>query len=121
MDESVDNRRDVLYEGQIVRLHRTPQFDKWLRALRDRSARSRIIDRLDRLAFGHAGDAKSVGDGVFELRFAFGPGYRIYYMRNGDKLILLLMGGDKDGQARDIAQAKTLAKKIENGFEDTSL
>ena len=89
--------------------------------MRDRSARSRIIDRLDRLAFGHAGDAKSVGDGVFELRFAFGPGYRIYYMWKGDKLISLLMGGDKDSQARDIAQAKTLAKDVEDGLEDTAL
>ena len=121
MDESVDNPRNVLHEGQIVRLHRTPQFDKWLRALRDRSARSRIIDRLDRLAFGHAGDAKSVGDGVFELRFSFGPGYRIYFMWKGDRLVLLLMRGDKDSQARDIAQAKMLATEVEDGFEDTSL
>ena len=121
MDDPVDNPPPVLYEGQIVPFQRTPQFDKWLRTLRDRLARSRIVDRLDRLAFGNVGDAKSVGDGVFELRFAYGPGYRLYYMWKGDKLILLLLGGDKDSQARDIAQAKTLAKEIEDGFEDTSL
>lgn len=121
MDRPIDNPKSVLYEGQIVQLHRTPQFDKWLRALRDRSARSRIIDRLNRLAFGHAGDTKAVGDCVFELRFAFGPGYRIYYMWKGDRLILLLLGGDKDSQARDIAHAKMLAKEVDDGFEDTPL
>ncbi|WOF44257.1 type II toxin-antitoxin system RelE/ParE family toxin [Sphingopyxis indica] len=121
MEEPIDNPLPVLYERQAIQFQRTPQFDKWLRTLRDRLARSRIVDRLDRLAFGHVGDAKSVGGGVFELRFAFGPGYRLYYMWKGDKLILLLLGGDKDSQVRDIARAKTLAKEIEDGIEDTSL
>ncbi len=120
MDEPVDNPPPVPYKGQIVQFRQTPQFDKWLRTLRDRLARSRIIDSLDRLAFGHAGDAKSVGDGVFELRFAFGPGYRLYYMWKGDKLILLLFGGDKDSQARDIAQAKMLAKEMDDDLENAS-
>lgn len=121
MDEPIDNPPPVLHKGQAVQFRRTPQFDKWLRTLRDRLARSRIVDRLDRLAFGHVGDAKSVGDGVFELRLAFGPGYRIYYMWKGDRLILLLLGGDKGSQARDVAQAKILAKEADDGFEDTPL
>ncbi|WP_260580459.1 type II toxin-antitoxin system RelE/ParE family toxin [Sphingopyxis sp. PET50] len=76
MDEPIDNPPPVLYEGQAIQIVRTTQFDKWLLTLRDRLAKSRIVDRLDRLAFGHVGDAKSVGDGIYELRFAFGPGYR---------------------------------------------
>lgn len=120
MDEPIDNPATVLYEGQCIEIQRTQQFDKWLRALRDRLARSRIVDRLDRLASGHMGDTKSVGEGVYELRFAFGPGYRIYYMWRGDKLVLLLSGGDKDSQVRDIAQAKALAKEIGDDIEDST-
>ncbi len=121
MVEPVDDPTHVPYEGQVFQVYRTPRFDKWLRTLRNRLARSRILDRLDRIAFGHVGDAKPVGGGVFELRFAFGPGYRIYYMCKGDKLIFLLLGGDKDSQARDIAQAKTLAKEVDDGIEDAPL
>lgn len=111
----------VPYKGQTIEIRRTPQFDKWLRALRDRLARSRIADRIDRLASGHMGDTKPVGDGVYELRFTFGPGYRLYYMWQGDKLVLLLSGGDKDSQARDITQAKALAREANNGIEDITL
>lgn len=121
MDEPIDNPPSVLYKGQPIRIRQTPQFDKWLRTLRDRSAKSRIVDRLKKLALGHLGDSKSVGDDVHELRFAFGPGYRIYYMWRGDRLVLLLSGGDKDSQARDIAKAKTLAKEAKDGTENTPL
>lgn len=121
MDEPIDNPPPVLYEGHAVQIRQTPQFDKWLRTLRDRLARSRIVDRLKKLALGHAGDTKFIGDDVYELRFAFGPGYRIYYMWQGDRLVLLLSGGDKDSQTRDIVKAKALAKEANDGTENTPL
>ena len=70
-----------------------------------------IASRLDRLAFGHAGDAKPVGAGISELRIDYGPGYRIYYQRRGSVLIVLLCGGDKSTQQKDIRTAKRLAKE----------
>lgn len=84
-------------------------FSAWIEALKDNVARVRIAHRLRRLGEGHAGDSKAVGDGVFELRLHFGPGYRIYFLRRGDTLIVLLCGGDKSTQSRDIARAKQMA------------
>ncbi len=121
MGEPIDKLPTVLYEGHVFEIQRTPQFDKWLRALRDRHARLRIVDRLERLSFGHAGDTKPVGGDLHELRIAFGPGYRIYYMWKGNKLILLLSGGDKDSQTRDIAKAKALAREADDGIENITL
>ena len=72
-----------------------------------------IAKRIDRIAQGNFGDAKSVGDGVGELRFDFGPGYRIYYARRGNVVVILLCGSGKDKQARDIERAKTMAREIE--------
>lgn len=95
----------------------TENFRNWLLGLRDRKARLRIDDRLRRLAGGNVGDTRSVGDGVQELRLHFGPGYRVYYMWRGDVLILLLSGGDKSTQSRDIAEAKRMAKEAEDGLE----
>lgn len=95
----------------------TEDFRDWLVGLRDRKARFRIDDRLKRFASGNVGDTKSIGDGVQELRLHFGPGYRIYYMWRDSVLIILLSGGDKSTQARDIARAKALAKEAENGIE----
>ena len=112
---------NVSYKGQVIEVRRTRQFDKWLRALRDRRSLLRIADRLRRFASGHAGDTKPVGDSVYELRLAFGPGYRIYYMWRDSTLVLLLIGGDKDSQARDIAKAKELAREADNGIEDEAL
>ena len=74
--------------------------------------RARIAKRLDRLADGNFGDAKSVGDGVSELRFAFGPGYRVYYTVRGQVVVILLCGGDKHTQRRDIDRAVALAKEV---------
>jgi putative addiction module killer protein len=92
-----------------------------LRGLWDRKARLRIDDRLKRLAGGNFGDTKPVGDGVQELRMKFGPGYRVYYIWLGKILILLLNGGDKDSQVRDILRAKIMAKEAEDGIEDDTL
>lgn len=95
----------------MVTVLSTPEFDRWVRRLKDRRSRLRIIDRLDRLAHGHAGDAKSVGRGVYELRFTFGPGYRVYYAQRGSTVLLLLCGGDKSTQQNDIETARVLASQ----------
>jgi putative addiction module killer protein len=107
-------------EFEVV-IYQTGQFRDWLNELRDRKARLKIDDRLKRLASGNAGDTKSVGNGVQELRLTFGPGYRVYYIWRGDVLIILLNGGDKGSQARDIAKAKQLAKDTDNGIEGLSV
>lgn len=103
--------------GDRVAIAQTLVFRDWLDGLRDRMARVRIDDRLKRLATGHEGDTKPLGDGVRELRLHFGPGYRVYYMWQGRVLIILLNGGDKGTQKRDIANAKRLAKEAKNGIE----
>lgn len=93
----------------MIDLIRSTTFDHWLSGLHDRQARSRILVRLDRLALGNPGDVKPVGDGVSEMRVDYGPGYRVYFVRRGEIVIILLCGGDKSTQTRDIAQAKRLA------------
>ena len=94
----------------MVEMVRSSTFDRWLGGLKDRRAVGRIAARLDRLALGNPGDVKPVGGGVSEMRIDYGPGYRVYFMRRGDVLIVLLCGGDKSSQPRDIERAKTLAK-----------
>ena len=96
----------------MIEVLRTAEFIDWLTALRDVQARARIAKRIDRIAQGNFGDAKSVGDGVSELRFTFGPGYRVYYTRRGDVVVILLCGGDKGSQERDIERAKAMAKEV---------
>jgi len=81
-------------------------FGQWFESLQDRQAQVRIDARLARLRAGNTGDCKSVGDGVYELRIDYGPGYRVYFGRAGKTLILLLLGGDKTTQPRDIERAK---------------
>jgi putative addiction module killer protein len=91
---------------------RTPAFVTWLDKLRDRRARAVIAQRITRLAAGQIGDFKAVGECVNELRIDHGPGYRVYFVRSGQTVIVLLCGGDKSSQTRDIARAKALAKDI---------
>lgn len=81
--------------------------------MRDATGRARVAVRIDRLVDGNFGDHKSVGDGGSELRITFGPGYRVYYTTRGDVVVILLCGGDKGSQARDIAKAKEMAKEVE--------
>lgn len=90
------------------------EFDQWLRGLRDVSTRARLLKRLKKVEMGLLGDMKPVGDGVFELREDFGPGWRMYYTQRGPVLILMLGGGNKSTQDADIEAAKALAKTIED-------
>ncbi|KQP07696.1 addiction module antitoxin RelB [Methylobacterium sp. Leaf99] len=96
----------------MVDVRRTPEFDQWLRHLRDIRAKARIALRIDRLMLGNPGDVRPVGEGVSELRIDVGPGYRVYFVRRGDLWIMLLCGGDKGGQERDIRRAKALASTV---------
>jgi putative addiction module killer protein len=96
----------------VFELRETLVFSAWLDNLRDERAKARIVDRLVRLAAGHYGDAAPVGEGVTELRIHHGPGYRVYTARQGRAVVVLLCGGDKDTQQRDIARAHELAKEL---------
>ncbi len=93
----------------MLELKQTETFRKWRSGLKDERARALIASRLDRLAWGHAGDAEPVGDGVSELRIHHGPGYRVYFTRRGQQIVVLLCGGDKGSQQRDVSLAKRLA------------
>jgi putative addiction module killer protein len=88
-------------------------FSRWLRGLADSRAKARIAARIDRLAQGNLGDVAAVGDGVSELRIHYGPGYRVYFVARGKAVMILLCGGDKSSQARDIKTAKQLARDLE--------
>lgn len=96
----------------MIEVRQTATFAIWIRELRDTSARARILTRIRRLELGNPGDVKPVGQGVSELRIAYGPGYRIYFIRHGQEIVVLLCGGDKSSQSRDIAMAKQMAKEF---------
>jgi len=93
-------------------VRKTPQFQKWFDNLKDATAYARIETRLFRLALGLPGDVKPVGKGVSELRIDYGPGYRIYFTKHGNTLIIILAGGDKSTQAKDIQTAIKLANTL---------
>lgn len=97
----------------MLEIQRTERFDKWLKGLADRMGKALISDRIERLAQGHMGDAKVVGNGVTELRVHVGPGYRVYITQRGATLIVLLCGGEKRSQVRDIERAIAMARKLE--------
>lgn len=97
----------------MTEIRETEVFSAWLRALRDHQAKARIAARIRRLAFGNPGDVRPVGKGVSELRIDYGPGYRVYYIQRGEVLIILLCGGDKNTQDRDIATATRLVEEVE--------
>ena len=91
---------------------KTEAFSTWIDGLRDIGARARIQARLERLAFGNPGDVKPVGEGISEMRIDYGPGYRVYYKRQGQDLVILLAGGDKSSQSKDIMKALQLARNL---------
>jgi len=101
----------------MIEFKQTDTFRKWRIRLKDERIRALIASRLDRLAFGNAGDVRPVGQGISELRIDYGPGYRIYFMKRGNTIIILLCGGDKGTQTKDIQTAKRLASewREENG------
>jgi putative addiction module killer protein len=96
-----------------MQIRRTKAYTDWFGKLKDASVRTRIAARVDRLEEGNPGDSRSVGSGIIELKINFGPGYRVYYTQRGDTLILLLCGGDKSTQDKDIARAKLLLAQYE--------
>ena len=96
----------------MIEIRKTENFAKWLDELHDIRARARILVRIERLAAGNPGDVKAVGEGVSELRIDYGPGYRVYYKRQGQKVVILLAGGDKRTQAKDIKTALRLAQNL---------
>ncbi|WP_255353993.1 type II toxin-antitoxin system RelE/ParE family toxin [Brevundimonas sp. Leaf363] len=108
-------------DNLILELRYTDAFLRWRRSLRDRQAIARITTRLDRLENGLWGDAKSVGGGVTELRLHFGPGYRLYATQRGNRIVILLCGGDKSSQSRDIADAQRMAGELDDGDQNLRL
>jgi putative addiction module killer protein len=96
----------------MVEIRKTDVFVKWLDGLRDTQARSRVLVRIERLTTGNPGDVKPVGEGVSELRIDYGPGYRVYFVKQGQTMIVLLAGGDKSTQATDIRTAIRLARNL---------
>lgn len=96
-----------------MRIVRTREFDQWLKGLGDQRAQAKILVRIDRLALGNPGDVAPVGGGLSELRIHYGPGYRVYFFKRGERIIVLLAGGDKSTQARDIELAKKISEALQ--------
>ena len=96
----------------MVEVRQSAVFAAWLKGLRDERAQARIVIRIRRLEIGNPGDVKAVGEGVFEMRIDYGPGYRVYFLRQGQEIVVLLCGGDKSSQRRDVATAKRMAAEI---------
>lgn len=96
----------------MLEIRQTDEFARWFLDLRDRTAKARIDIRIRRLSLGNPGDVRAVGEGVSELRLDYGPGYRVYFVQQGPVLIVLLAGGDKSTQEKDIRLAKLLAKEL---------
>ena len=100
------------YIAAMIEVRKTEHFAKWIDSLQDIRGRARIQARIERLAMGNPGDVKTVGEGVSEMRIDHGPGYRVYYLRHERSVIILLAGGDKRTQARDIKTALRLARNL---------
>ncbi len=98
------------YDSCMVKILRTAEFDRWLDSLKDRLAKSGVQVRIDRMAKGNAGDVRPVGEGVSEMRIHVGAGYRVYFTRMGMTVVLLLCGGNKSSQNRDIERALEMAQ-----------
>ena len=96
----------------MVEVRQTAEFSDWLRRLKDANAAARIVARVRRMELGNPGDTRSVGNGVMEMRIAYGPGYRVYYASRGAALVVLLCAGDKRTQRQDIKRAQALAESL---------
>ena len=97
----------------MIEVRTTEVFDNWFTSLKDRKAKARIQARIDRVEIGHFGDVLPVGEGISELRIFYGPGYRVYFVKQNSVVVILLSGGDKSSQQADIAKAKKIAKQLE--------
>jgi putative addiction module killer protein len=97
---------------KMFEVQKTEEFDGWLSGLADQKAQAKIASRIERLGLGNPGDVKPVGGGVSEMRVPHGPGYRVYYKQTGKTVVLLLCGGDKSTQEKDIKRAKEIAAKL---------
>lgn len=115
MTKRIDKSSNVLYEGHVFQIRETMEFAKWFDALGDRKASAKIVDRIRRAGDGNFSDVKHAGSGVSELRINYGPGYRVYFSQRGKELVLLLCGGDKSTQDRDIKHAKKLKSGLDSG------
>jgi len=100
------------YNRSVIEIRQTEVYARWFSGLRDRQARARIDVRIRRLSLGNPGDVSPVGEGVCELRIDYGPGYRVYFVPRGQALVILLAGGDKGTQERDIRTALDLARGL---------
>jgi putative addiction module killer protein len=100
------------YYWIVIEIRQTEVYCRWFESLRDRQARARIDVRIRRLSLGNPGDVKPVGEGVSELRIDYGPSYRVYFVQRGQTLVILLVGGDKQTQDRDIKTALELAREL---------
>ena len=96
----------------MIEVLQTEVYERWFRRLRDRRAKARINARIRRLSLGNPGDVRTVGESVSELRIDHGPGYRVYFVQKDQSLVVLLAGGDKSTQKRDIARAHDLARRL---------
>jgi putative addiction module killer protein len=96
----------------MFEVQKTEEFDEWLAGLADQKAKAKIVSRIERLGFGNPGDVKPVGQGVSEMRVPYGPGYRVYFKQTGRTIVLLLCGGDKTTQVKDIKRAKEMAAEL---------
>jgi putative addiction module killer protein len=96
----------------MIDAQKTEEFDDWLSALKDYKAVAKIAARVERLALGNPGDVKPVGEGISEMRIPYGPGYRVYYAQAGKEVVLLLCGGDKATQDKDIKRAREIAAEL---------
>jgi putative addiction module killer protein len=112
-DRTLDAMYSMGYSITMVEIRESYDFVEFMRDLRDVNAKVRIAQRIRRLALGNPGDVRAVGEGISELRIDYGPGYRVYYKKRGDILIVILCAGDKRSQDSDILQAKQLAKELE--------
>lgn len=96
----------------MIEVRKTDEFDRWLSVLRDQKAVAKIASRVERLGRGNPGDVKPVGEGISEMRIPYGPGYRVYFKQTAKEIILLLCGGDKSSQDKDINRAKQIAAEL---------
>jgi putative addiction module killer protein len=96
----------------VIEVRQTRTFREWFATLRDVRAQAHIARRIERAQAGNLGDVKAIGDGISEMRIAYGPGYRLYLARRGNRLIVLLCGGDKSSQSADIRRAKAITKEL---------